>query len=426
MTRETTSAARESRSVARPRARLAATWPRAVAALAVVGLVVPGLAAAAPGPPAIIAGVRLTWDAPAGACPAQPALAERLRFLLGEQSLALAAHAEVQAAAPSRFRLTLQLRWAGGSLDRELSASDCETLAQATTVLIAVLAAPVTASQRLGWIVAPPPADATSPAVDPADPPAPTSASPGEPFPVSPESGHVPVPPAAGPEPTPSAPASPDAEPAASRPPASDPLPAAADDLGAPPDAPRTRPRPRRLGLAARISAVGGYGVLPRGDFGLALALGWMFPRVRLEGTALVLPGQALALADGSGHGGMIRLAAGGVRACPRFLGGPVELAVCGSVEAGASWTTSIGLAPERRASGPWLALGLGGLLEGWFSPQVGVHLAVEMFGAPIRTSYGIGGALLASSRPVGVRGFFGLTIALGPQKLAKAEKKPR
>ncbi|MCY1069226.1 hypothetical protein OV090_31085 [Nannocystis sp. RBIL2] len=353
-------------------------------------------------------GVRLSWDAPASACPDRATLLRRMKPLLGEQPLVLEARARVidSGATVDRFRLSLRLRWNGGSLERDLVAEDCEMLAQATVVLVAVLAEPLAASKRLVVPSADAPPVAILTEAEPpgtAEPPAMTA----EPPALVPEVAAASVP---------------EGEAMAAPVPARI-EPAAAEAVA--PAAPRPQPRRvRRQGPVARLVAVAGYGAFPRGDFGLAVTAGWMFDRVRVEGGALVLPGQGLALGDGSGRGGTLRMAAGVLRACPRFLGGSLELAVCGAVEAGGSRATSVGLVPERRAGGPWLAFALGGALDGWFSPQVGVHVAVDGFAAPVATTYAIGGVLLAPEGRYGVRGSVGLTIALGPQKSGRPEKK--
>ena len=108
-----------------------------------LGIVVAAAPVAAAGERAAT-GVRLSWDAPAGVCPDRATLLRRMNGLLGDRPLALAAQARVhdRGAPADRFRLTLRLRWNGGSLERDLAAEDCEVLAQAMVVLVAVLAAP--------------------------------------------------------------------------------------------------------------------------------------------------------------------------------------------------------------------------------------------------------------------------------------------
>lgn len=178
---------------------------------------------------------------------------------------------------------------------------------------------------------------------------------------------------------------------------------------------------PRRRGPFARIAGIGGYGILPRADFGFQLAVGGLRPRLRLEGALNYLPGQTATLPDG--RGGTQGFAAVDLRACPRFLGSPVELSLCGALEIGASWSRSIGLDPPHRAAGPWVALSLGAALDWWFSPQVALHTGVEGLAAPVSTTFAIGPDGLAGGRHFGVRGVLGLAFSLAQQKSGQPEK---
>lgn len=338
----------------------------------------PQIASETPTPPG--RSVQLHWSAPAGPCPGEPELVARIDALVGDAALQLDATASVQQLATPApggepWRLDLRLHWSYRSDTRILHAHDCSALADATVVLVAVLAAPLIAADRL------------QPAV-PADPPA-------------------------------------DQPPRA----ASDNL-ILRDDPGptasgpAPPPLRRTRRRDaRRRGPFAGLRAVAGAGALPRGDFGLALALGSLRPRLRIEGAATYLALQSANLGDGSGRGGTVALATAALRVCPRFLGPPVELSLCGALEVGLSWANSVGLTPPRRTAGAWLGLGLGGALDWWFSPQVALHAGLEGTAAPLFTAYRLDGNVLFTPSRVGVRGTLGLTIALTPPRAARAAR---
>ena len=355
---------------------MSATGPRLAAALAVLLAGAP--ASAAPDEPAATV---LRWRAPAG-CPAEDRLRGRIDLLAGAAP-GLTADAEVHAPAQGdpRWRLDLQIRWARGHDDRTLYASSCDALADATVVLVAVLAAPLALADRFV-----PPVTATTPA------PAPL-------VPVAPAPVIV--------EPTP-----PPAEP----------------DITAPVEPPaRVRaavvPFVRRRGPFARVAAVAGFGVLPRFDLGIQLAAGALLPRLRVEGALLLLPAQRELLADGSGRGAAPAFASAAVRVCPRFLARPIDLSLCGALEGGVSWGRSTGVEPVGRGYGPWLALALGPALDWWFSPQVALHLSLEAVGAPVSTTYSLGPQIIDGGRPFGVRGGFGLTFALTQQKPGRPEK---
>lgn len=326
----------------------------------------------------------LRWRAPEG-CPAEARLRGRIDGLLAGVAPGLTADAEVHAPMPDdpRWRLDLQIRWARGHDDRTLHASSCDALADATVVLVAVLAAPLALADRF-----------TPPVI--VTPPGPTPLVPAAPAPVAPAPEIL----------------APTVEP----------------DTAGPFERPvRVRPAPprfvRRRGPFARVAAIAGYGVLPRFDLGIQLAAGALLPRLRVEGALLLLPPQTQVLADGSGRGAVPAFASAAVRVCPRFLARPVDLSLCGALEGGISWSRSVGVDLERRATGPWLAFALGPALDWWFSPQVALHLAVEAVGAPVSTTYSLGPQVIAGGRPFGVRGGFGLTFALAQQKPGRPEK---
>ena len=369
--------------------RMSATGPLAGASLArrttlatgLAGLLVAGPALAAPGEPDPAV---LRWRATDGRCPAEARLRARIDALAGAAP-GLSADAEVHAPAHDdpRWRLDLQIRWARGHDDRTLHASSCDALADATVVLVAVLAAPLALADRFV-----PPVTATPPAATPVVPAAPVPAAPA-PMILAP-----------------------------------------IEDLDAagPPERPARAPRAptrfvRRRGPFARVAAIAGFGVLPRFDLGIQLAAGALLPRVRIEGALLLLPPQTEVLRDGSDRGAVPAFASAAVRVCPRFLERPIDLSLCGAIEGGVSWSRSVGVDPERRARGPWLAFALGPALDWWFSPQVALHLAVEAVGAPVTTTYSLGPAVVAGGRPFGVRGGFGLTFALAQQKPGRPEK---
>lgn len=323
--------------------------------------------------------VELRWQAADARCPAVGELVARIEGLLVGAAVGLEADARVQPpGADPRWRLDLELRWPGGTDERTLHAHSCSELADATVILITVLAAPLTMAHNF---------------VAPAADVAPTSAS---------------AAPVAAPVSTPTV--DEELEPLLAAPV----IPAPAGNL-------TRKPSPRRRGSFARVAAIAGYGILPRQDLGLQLALGGLLPRLRIEGAVTYLPGQAAILSDG--RGATHSFAAGGLRVCPRFLGRPIELSLCGGLEVGARWGHSIELMPVRRAAGPWFALSLGAALDWWFSPQVALHAGFEGLGAPVDTAFSIGGEGLGGGRHFALRGVLGLAFALTQQKPTRPEK---
>lgn len=90
--------------------------------------------------------VQLRWQVSDDRCPGADELALRIDNLLAGAALDLQATAHVQPPRPgadARWRLDLQLRWARGSDNRTLHANNCTDLADATVILVAVLAAPL-------------------------------------------------------------------------------------------------------------------------------------------------------------------------------------------------------------------------------------------------------------------------------------------
>ncbi len=361
--------------------------PRVITTLVLAILVLARRAEAAPivpAPPELTSDrVTLTWRAPTDACPDEAVLRARIAGLIASAEVQLTADAHIVPPAPAepRWGLDLKIDWARGHDERRLYAVDCSALADATVVLVAVLAAPLALTDN--FVTTPsPPVFAPTPVA-----PAPLIAT-SPPQPVSVDADLEP--------------ATPTVRPATVR------------------VAPRSL---RRRGPFARVAAIAGYGVLPRVDVGVQIAAGALLPRLRLEGALTFLPPQAAELGDGSNRGAVPAFASASVRACPRLFGAPLELSLCGALEGGLSWGRSLGLTPQRRAAGPWLALALGPAVDWWFSPQVALHATVEAVAAPISTAYSLGDQPIAGGRHFGVRGAFGLTFALTQQKSGRPEK---
>ena len=115
--------------------------------------------AAVLGRPALAA-VPLAWEAPAE-CPAEPQVQAWVDALVDPQAEGQAEG--VVAGAAGGYRLTLVITTAAGRSERALEAPQCDPLARAAAVVVAVAVDPLQARAR-GEIVPPTPGVATSPA----------------------------------------------------------------------------------------------------------------------------------------------------------------------------------------------------------------------------------------------------------------------
>jgi hypothetical protein len=134
--------------------------------------------------------------------------------------------------------------------------------------------------------------------------------------------------------------------------------------------------------VGALPGRAGSEGALPGPAGAVGLALGLLWPRLRLELQGTVLPGR-------SGGGVKAGLYAGSVHACWRVGRGKLEVPLCGGVEVGAMRgepTTSLPGASANTSL--WLAGAVGPALSWHVSPRVSVWAGLQLVLAPVRPEF--------------------------------------
>lgn len=264
----------------------------------------------------------LEWEAPEG-CPQVDAVRARLAHALGRSDAALISVSSVRgivAAEASGYRLTLELVDAGQRSSRSLRSSDCDDLASAAALAIA-LAEHAATTPGAG-------ADAAAaPATEPADASV-----------TAPDSGHD--------------------------------RGTAADDAA---DAAAATPRAR---WSVGPSAVLDVGALPEPALGLGLVGRVGLPALELDVHGTWLPSQQLGV--GTGEAVELGLAAAGLRACLRRSLPALVLGGCVGTEAGLLSATGRGLEPERAVHDLWLAAGPAILARSAFAGPLQLEMIVE------------------------------------------------
>jgi hypothetical protein len=309
----------------------------------------------------------LVWEAPPGsACPSAREVHDRLARLLGGEASPVRAQARAQAHA-SGWRVELVLHWQGHRDARTIVADRCETLADATVLMVAATADPVVALHYVH--VAPPP----------------------EPHPIA----VVPVP----------------VRPrvAASPPSAFGPG--------------RTRPRARDRGLAIGVLGLLDLGALPRLAAGWGASVGWRWPRARLFAEGSYLPAQSVPSAAPNARQGRVQLGTARAGGCARLWLRAVELPLCGGVEAGSTRATGFGVRADLEASDPWLAVFAHGSLAIPLMPRLAVVGRVEVAVPLVFSEYVFADERLYRARAVVVRGGLGLEFRWGQQNAGRPEK---
>ncbi len=254
--------------------------------------------AASPEPGADL--VEFIWDAPEG-CPAEEDVRTQVEGMLGEQLVDVEAR-RVSAIARVRregedWDLRLYTVTPEGTRQRSLIAETCAELAEFTSLVVAL-------------------------AIDPGL---------GEPRPE--------------PEPNPEPEPKPEPRPRPEPEPESGPSP---DD------------RRRPFG-GLRLDGVAGWGLMPRGDFGVSLVgiVGW--ERWRLETRARALSGPRALVGEGAEAGASVSLWSGGLRGCPVWHPrASLEIPLCAGVELGSMRARPFGLDDSRARGALWAAVGVG------------------------------------------------------------------
>ncbi len=320
------------------------------------------MAAADPPEPA------LSWSAPK-TCPdatwARASLASQLRGALPADTVV---QIDIVPASPG-FAATIAVQ--GDANDtpfapRRLVARDCEALARAAVLVVAVAIDPIA-------VVGP--ADPR----DPDDPPA---------------SFDLPDPIPRAPSPSPVGPATPITEPVVDR---------------SPPPTPRT---PARWHHALRVSGGVGSTIVPtltgvvqlgyaaiRSGWRIETHAGWVVPVDRRYDDGAGARLQAVTLS---------------VRGCPSPAVGRVTLAVCLGIEGGPVVGRGTGVPRSTRAISGWLAAELGVAAIVAVHPRLGIVLGAEVVAAALRPAFHLGTREDLFDAPiVGGRGLVGLELRL-------------
>ena len=336
-----------------------------------------------PDPPELpLAGVQ--WSAPVG-CPSRvdllAAVARRLGRELAPDELAL--DARVVRTGP-RYALRLRVVVGDRSELRDLRASACAPLLDATALLVVHTLAEV--AREASDLVPEPEPEPLPPGVvtdrEPLPPdvpaPAPAVAAPSE-------SAAPPVdPPAVAPPPSPSP----------------------------------SPPPPPGPGVLVRADGGPELGAAPRVTGLAGLAVGLLWPRLRLEARASFL-GPRTVTRERTEVTAL--LLAGSLHACARPGRGALELPLCAGVEAGGMRGAARGPTADRAAFMPWVAVVLGVGAAWRVRPRLALWSALELVGGAVRPNFVLrgGGDTVGLFRPSPVSGrlLVGLELRLGDRR---------
>lgn len=322
-------------------------------------------------------GETLVWEAPPSACPGAPEVRERLQRLLGRDTTLVRAEARVRERA-SRWRVELALQWQGHRDVRTLEADRCDTLADATVLLVASAADPLAVLDR-------------------------TTAQP-----VEDELGV--------PEPPPAREVDPLAEPPrATLGDAAPPAPSASPE-------PRGVPRPRDRGPFLATLGLLDLGTLPRIGAGLAASVGWRWPRARLFAEGTYLPAQRVTSAAPHARRARVQLGMARVGACGRPHVRTVELPLCAGAELGGTRATGFGERGDLEQLDPFFALFAHGGVAIALMPSLAAVGRVEVAVPVAFSEYLFGDEQLYRARPVVVRVGLGLEFRWGRRNLGQPE----
>jgi hypothetical protein len=367
-----------------------------VRAAALLSLVLPAVAAVAlPTAFAQPASFSLSWQAPAS-CPDEAHVRHAVEQLLGEgppPPAHVSARAVVEQTASGHWNVRLTTVRDGASGERVVESESCQSLADATALILALTIDPERVAARApgasaaasSSVAAPTPALTSPSASAPASAPASVSAS-------------VPPPP----PPPPSA------------------VPTTAPSAAPPVESSSTRqgaPGPTLFALFAQVG--GDVGTLPRAAFaiggGVALTLG----RFRVEGYGTYLPPQATYAATLQSLGTNVDLLAGGLRGCFFPLVGSLEAGGCAGLELGELHGHGFGPSLPNRyysftpsdAGGLWVAPTLSGRISWRIARAFALVFDVGILVPVQRDTFvidNLGGAALHEPGPVEGRASIG------------------
>ncbi len=304
----------------------------------------------------------LRWNAPPS-CPPQSALEHRIAALVEAADAGTGVEAEVELlASDTGYAGTLRLQAPWGESTRPLQAERCETIAEATALLVAITIDPLTTDGVLRTERA-----QAERSEDPETQPTPEDAP-----------AEAVVPPVAETAP-PTATTSPNEDASRSS--------APQDRRSPPPPTPRERTTQGLL----RVEVSGGLGLLPQLGAALAGTVGlrhrWL--RVGVHGRYW-LPQQVAHPLDPAVTA-ELRLWSLGVHACAGPRWGAIELPVCGGMDAGAMRGEGRGALPQTRdEQRPWVALRVGPALVWSPNPRIGLWLGLDLAASALRPRFHI------------------------------------
>ncbi len=339
-------------------------------------------AAPAPAP----GGVEFVWDAPAQGCPQEPEVVAELERLLegpvdAPQRGRLAAIARIRREADGRWDLRLWTVTPDDTRQRSMQGDDCHVLADAAALLAAMAIDPDVLARTTTSEAAADTADRAQDFVDdPTDAPAAPAPAP-DPETPEPEAPEPETPRPNGPmvEPTP--------EPEPGQP-----------------------SRPWIIGVRTQVGV--SFGDLPAVGPIARLGLAWQRERLRLEVDGHYAFVRRARFSGSPELGADLRLAAGAIRGCGVIepARAPLEIPVCGGLEAGAMLGRGVGFITVSDGTVPWLALDLAPSLVWTARPWLALSLTVEPWVALVRGRMQVDdGTLLWRPFPVGIRVFGGV-----------------
>jgi hypothetical protein len=350
----------------------------------------PGLAGAAFAGPAGAAGppaLEFTWEAPED-CPDRARVVAEIERLTGRPverdaaGDAGASRLSVKAIVTRSARglsVSITSEAAGATHDRRVEAPTCKEAADATALIVAMALDPG---------LAPPGSAAPGSA-------APGSAAPGSAAPGAPEGPSA----SAGKE----APAERSAAGDSAPPGAADSPPAgagrgAAEGASAPVGPSRG---PELRGEARAMFALDAA-ALPSAAPGAAIALGLWIGSFRIDATGSAFPEQRKTL--GTGGGGDVGLATGGLTAWIAPVRRPLDVLLGAGIEAGAIWGHGFGVDGARSATAPWVAVRAGAGMAYSFTSRLGASLAALVLVPLVRERFLLGSEELFVSPPAALR----------------------
>lgn len=178
--------------------------------------------------------------------------------------------------------------------------------------------------------------------------------------------------------------------------------------------------------LGARLFTAVGYGVLPKVDIGAGLGLAWIGGGYRLEAVGARWFPQSAYVSGAGSAGAEVGLWSGDLRACPVI--GPSdgiarwEVPICVFFEGGAMVARPFKLDDSRVGVGAWLAGGIAPSVH--WRPRGWLSLWLELSGHAVLRAPGVRAdgpadatGVFHHARPLGVRASAGVEFRLRPQR---------